>query len=173
MRHKDQFLALLIPFDGHARGVIVLDACVYSHIKRLPADDARMMRLIDARIPHFRCDEGFLGRRSTIFVKAQVCAGAERLLLTVVGLCLPGHSWLVIPVSKNARCTVGVVRQIGMDALALSLGVLIGADDLLVQIHEQFAFALEAGIGGNEPDRIFRVGPGVNSSQSRRLDSLV
>jgi len=116
----------------------VLDANVDTDIKRVAADDRRMMRLIDARIPHFRRDEYFLGCGPAVFMKAQVCPGAKRLsLAVVVGLSLPRHSWFMVPISKDARFSISVDWQIGMQPLALAFGMLILVDDLFVQIPEQ------------------------------------
>lgn len=41
-----------------------------------------------------------------------------------------------------------------MNALALPFGMLIGADHLLVEIHQEITFILETGIGGNKPDGV-------------------
>ena len=113
----------------------------------------RMMRLIDARVPHFRGDEYFLSRCPAVFMKPQICPGPKRLSLTVVvGSSLPRHSWFMVPIGKDARFSVGVDWQVGMQPLALAFGVFILADDLLVQIPEQSLLTLESGIGRDKPD---------------------
>ena len=82
-----------------------------------------MMGLIDARIPHFRRDEGLFRGRPLIVMKAQISPEAKGFLLAlVVGFGLPRHSWLVVPLGKDSGLTVGVDRQIGMKPLALAFG---------------------------------------------------
>jgi hypothetical protein len=67
-----------------------------------------------------------------------MCPRAKRFsLAVVVGLSLPRHSWFMVPIGKDARFSVGVDWQIGMQPLALAFGMLILADDLLIQIPEQ------------------------------------
>ena len=159
MRDQNQLLAVLIPFNRHARRIVVLDAHVDSDIKRLAADDRRMMRLIDAWIPHFGRDEYFLRRGPAVFMKPQICPGPKRLsLAVVVGLSLPRHSRFMVPIGKDARFTIAVDRQIGMEPLALAFGMLILADYLFVQIPEQSGLALESGIGRDETNRVLTRG---------------
>ena len=66
---RESILAVLIPLDRGARGVVVLDADVDSHIERVAMNDRRMMRMVDARVPHFGRDECFLGGRPAVLVK--------------------------------------------------------------------------------------------------------
>ena len=79
----------------------------------------------------------------------------------------------MVPISKDARFTVGIDWEIGMKPLALAFGMLILADDLFVQIPEQAGFAFKAGIGRYETNRVLTRGTGVSSSHNRVLDSLV
>src|SRR5688572_15729514 len=81
----------------------------------------RSAALLDARVPQLGSDKGFLWRRPMVFVKTEIGSGPERLFLAVVvGLRLPWHPRLMVPISKNARFTVSVDRQVGMKPLALS-----------------------------------------------------
>ena len=87
----------------------------------IAADNRRMMRLIDTRVPHFRGDEYFLGCCPAVFMKPQICPGPKRLsLAVVVGLSLPRHPWFMVPMSKDARFSIGVDWEIGMQPLALA-----------------------------------------------------
>ena len=80
----------------------------------------------------------FLQPRPMIAVQTKISAGAQGLFLAVViRLRLPLHAGFMVPIGKDARFSVAIDWQIGMQPLALAFGVLILADDLLVQIPEQ------------------------------------
>jgi len=116
----------------------VLDARVDTDIERIAADDGRMMRLIDARVPHFGGDECFFSHRPLIAVQTKISARAQGLFLAVViRLRLPLHAGFMVPIGKDARFPVGVDWEIGVQPVALAFGVLILADDLFIQIPEQ------------------------------------
>jgi hypothetical protein len=71
-------------------------------------------------------------------MKPQICPWPKRLsLAVVVGLSLPRHAGFMVPIGKDARFSIGIDWEIGVKPLALAFGMLILADDLLVQIPEQ------------------------------------
>ncbi len=72
MRDENQLLAGLIPAHGRMRRIVVLDADIDSHKKRVSTGDAQMMRMVDARIPHFAGDEYLFGGRPLILMQAQI-----------------------------------------------------------------------------------------------------
>ena len=108
MRHKNQLLAGIVPSNGHLCRVVVLDANVDADKQRLAGDHRWTVCMIDARIPHFWCDKGFLSRRPLIAMKVEISARPRRPLLTIVILLsLPRHTGFMVPIGKQPGFPIG------------------------------------------------------------------
>ena len=69
------------------------------------------MRLIDARVPHFRRDKYFLGSRPLVFMQAKIGSRPQGFLLAlVILLSLPGHARFMVPVGEDPGFAIGEDR---------------------------------------------------------------
>jgi hypothetical protein len=62
------------------------------------------------------------------------------------------HARLMIPINKQAGFSVHVNREVWMDALSLTVAVLVLADTLLIQVLQESALILESRVRSYEPD---------------------